>query len=43
MNWKIADEDENETCDQTKQNARQVSLYYVAQGGLEPSLHDHSS
>ena len=26
----IADEDEDETCDQTKQNPRQVSLYYVA-------------
>ena len=27
----IADEDEDETCDQTKQNPRQVSLYYVAE------------
>ena len=26
----MADEGENETCDQTRQNPRQVSLYYVA-------------
>ena len=30
MNWNMADEGEDETCDQTKQIPRQVSLYYVA-------------
>ena len=30
MNEKMADEGEDETCDQTKQNPRQVRLYYVA-------------